>query len=297
MIYDIASILNKANFPKEVFDIVYNDFLKVINSERREDVFSLVESYEKEAISYDEVTDSLKHIFLSFSINEYTVYLLVLSLLVIALEKHYIKKGLPLSVYDDVVRDLWYKAIDCESQKGFWGVNGFNWFKEYFEFKKFGFLKLQYQLGHFYGNATIDGIEINEGDNVLYVHIPRTGGKLDYEGVRESYAQASSFINKYFPEFFNGKPVVFVFRSWMLFNKWKEVLPPNGNFMRFCADYQIVGEALYDDYSTAWRIFYKPYNGNPDEMPQDTPLQRACLDLIKKGEKLGYAKGVMVYTG
>ncbi len=297
MKYDILPILEKADFSNEVKELLYKSFIKAINSDKKDEIYCLVESFEKGAISYDNVTDSLKTIFLSFGINEYMVYLLVLAILLIVLEKFYIAKSLPLSVYFDVVKDLKYKALDCEGRFGVWGINGFSWFKEYFEYKKFPFGKLQYQLGHFYGKAMVDGVEINEGDNVLYVHVPRTGGRLDYESVRESYDKVNSFIREFFPDFFGSGRTILVFRSWMLFSKWKEVLPPNGNFMKFCADYKIVGEAFYDDYSTAWRVFYKPYNGCPDEMPQDTSLQRACLDLIKKGEKLGYAKGVLIYNG
>ena len=294
MDFDILSILNKAEFSGEVIDLLYNDFQKAINSDKKGEIYSLVESFSKSAISYDEVTDSLKTIFLSFDINEYTACLLTLALLLIVLEKTYIDKNLPLSVYFDVLRDLRYKALDCEGRFNVWGINGFSWFKEYFEFKKFPFGKLQYQLGHFNGDAEVNGVKINDGDNVLYVHVPRTGGKLDYESVRESYSMVDNFIKKYFPEYFNGKPTILVFRSWMLFEKWKEVLPANGNFMRFCSDYEIVGRADYEDYSTAWRIFYKPYENNPEEMPQDTSLQKACLDLIKRGEKLGFAKGVYI---
>ncbi len=101
-------------------------------------------------------------------------------------------------------------------------------------------------------------------------------------------------LKKYYPEYFGNKPTIVVFRLWMLFDKWKEVLPANSNFVRFCADYEVVAEADHEDHSTAWRIFYKEYKGNIDEMPQDTTLQRACLDIIKKGEKLGYAKGVYI---
>ena len=294
MNFDILKILEKAEFDILVKEALYNDFLKAINGGKKDEIYSLVERFSKGAISYDDVTDSLKTIFLSFSINEYTACLLTLSLLLIVLEKTYIDKKLPLSVYIDVARDLKYKALDCEGRFGVWGINGFNWFKEYFEFKKFPFGKLQYQLGHFYGDTVVDGVEIKDGDNVLYVHVPRTGGKLDYDSVRNSYAMVDSFIKKYFPDYFGGKPTILVFRSWMLFDKWKEVLPASGNFMRFCADYKIVGRADYEDYSTAWRIFYKPYENNPEEMPQDTTLQRACLDLIKKGEKLGFAKGVYI---
>lgn len=294
MKFDILSILEKAEFDISVKEVLYKDFLKAINSDKKDEIYSLIESFSNSAISYEEVTDSLKTIFISFSINEYTACLLILSLLLIVLEKKYAHKKLPLSVYIDVVKDLKYKALDCEGRFGVWGINGFNWFKEYFEFKKFPFDKLQYQLGHFYGDAVVNGVEIKDGDNVLYVHVPRTGGKLDYESVRKSYDMVDNFIKKYYPEYFGDKPTILVFRSWMLFDKWKEVLPATGNFMRFCADYEIVSRADYEDYSTAWRIFYKPYDNNPDEMPQDTTLQRACLDLIKKGEKLGYAKGVYI---
>ncbi len=112
------------------------------------------------------------------------------------LKKTHLDKKLSLSVYFDVVKDLKHKALDYEGRFGVWGINGFNWFKEYFEFKKFGFGKLQFQLGHFYSNAVVGGVEINEGDNVLYVHVPRTGDKLDYESARKSYGLVDNFIKK-----------------------------------------------------------------------------------------------------
>ena len=63
-------------------------------------------------------------------------------------------------------------------------------------------------------------------------------------------------------------------------------------FYVFLRCYDVFAQGEYEDYSTAWRVFYRPYEGDISKMPQDTSLQRACAQIIQRGEKLGWGWGV-----
>jgi regulator of protease activity HflC (stomatin/prohibitin superfamily) len=54
---------------------------------------------------------------------------------------------------------------------------------------------------------------------------------------------------------------------------------------------KIIKEAEYDDYAETWRLFHTKFT-RWEDMPQDTSLQRAYVELIKRGEKTGKATGV-----
>jgi hypothetical protein len=223
-------------------------------------------------------------------IHNYTLNLLLFIFMTKRLKHNYIKRGIPLKMYDDMVLDLKYKNAECKLVKGTVGIFVPAWYSLIFKMEIFSFGILQMQLvkGFVYKD---DDIEINKDEYVLSVHIPRTGNRLEKESVDEAYRRASEFFKKKY----NLKKIVFTCFSWLLFPKNLEILKPTSNIYKFISDYKIIDVKQYEDYSDVWRLFDMDYAGDPDALPADTSLRRAYIDIIKKGGKLGCGYGVYVY--
>ena len=253
--------------------------------------FRVVESYQS-ALDYDGGLEKIRDLAVKTGVNEYTLTLLYLIFIADKLKEEYKTRGMDLQVWRDSMLDLKCKALDCMDYCGVWGTKDAPWHKQFFQLKRFGFEKLQFNLKDFANEYHKDGIHLEKESLALAVHIPQTGEKLDYESVQRAYQRAVPFFRKYFAEVFDGKPVVFFLKSWMLFDKLETVLKPQSNFMLFCKDFDVFRQDLYDDYSSVWRVFHKPYDGDISALPLDTSLQRAYAKWISDGEKIGYGWGV-----
>ena len=60
--------------------------------------------------------------------------------------------------------------------------------------------------------------------------------------------------------------------------------------------YEIFEEGTYPDYKEIWRLFDMDYTGNPDDLPADSSLRRAYINLIRSQEPTGWAEGIYVYN-
>lgn len=288
----MVDFLDDFEFCQQAKEQLLKDYDRVISSEKQNAFFNCITAYETGEISYDDGIQSIQEIAKTLNINVYSLALIYLIFLTKSLKIRYQEQGISEETWRETVADLKYKALDCEGLYGVWGVNAFSWHKGFFELTKFGFGKLQFQLTNFNNEYAKNGLSLQKDSRVVYVHVPRTGGKLDYDEVQISYQKAKAFFKSRFADIFETQPLVFVFRSWMLFEKHKDILAEQSNFMRFCNDYDVFERGEYEDYSNAWRVFYCPYDGDISKLPQNTSLQKAYAEIIQKGEKLGWGWGV-----
>ena len=251
-----------------------------------------ISEYKSGVVNYDAAIDKVKDLAGEKKISFFALALLYLIFIAEYLKIRYKKAGISENIWRDTISDLKYKAFDTKALYGVWGMKSVAFEKGVFEMKTFGFGKLQFKIEKFLGNYHKNGLHLEKHTPVLYVHVPKTGEKLDYEGVQSAYKRAAEFFKTQFRDIFKDRPMVFAFHSWLLFEKWKEVLSPQSNLMRFCGDYDVFATGEYEDYSTAWRIFDCPYEGDISKMPQDTSLRRACAQIIQREEKLGWGWGV-----
>ena len=175
--------------------------------------------------------------------------------------------------------------MECKSVYDIWGTFVPIWYKGFYQMKRFGFGKLQFEVVPFGRNYEKGGVVLTPDSRVINVHIPRTGTRLDWESLRESYRKAKEFYHQ---------PPAFVCHSWLLFPRNKEVLSPQSNLFSFLADYEIIEQGFYDDYKEVWRLFDVNYNGDVEQLPQDTSLRRAYANWIRNKEKTGWGFGVFV---
>lgn len=226
-------------------------------------------------------------------VHEYTMKLLLFICMSRTLREYYRMEGLDEEIWHTCMLDLKYKLIECRLVYGVWGSFVAGWFVGFFRLTRFGFGKLQFELIPFGRHYRREGLKLLPESNVVNIHIPRTGGRLDGESLKASYDLAAAF----FKERYGLKQVVFSCSSWLLFPRNLEVLSPDSNLRRFITGFEIVNQGEYADYKQVWRLFDTEYTGDADALPQDTSFRRAYADWIRRGERTGWAHGVFVYGG
>ncbi|MCX7804985.1 MAG: acyltransferase domain-containing protein [Planctomycetota bacterium] len=119
------------------------------------------------------------------------------------------------------------------------------------------------------------------GDPVLGTHI-QAGRPMSFEECMESYARALEFFPRHFPE----RPFrAFACSSWLLDPRYRELLPPSSNIVRFQKELYLLPLPGAHDGETFNRVFGGPVR-DLDSAPRDTSLRRAILDFYRAGGRL-----------
>ena len=281
------------DYPEEAREVLILAYDKIIEGENTEARFSkLLASYDESYdIGYGNAIDEMKEISKDAVIHEYTGALLLFICFSKKLEEYYKKSDIDREIFVTSMYDLKYKLMECKEVYGIYGSFVAGWFPGFFRLNRFGFGKLQFEIIKFGDEYTNRVIRLFPESPVINVHIPRTGGRLDEESRKRSYAMAAEF----FAEILDENPIVFVCNSWLLFPRHTEILKPGSNVLGFMSDYDIYKSGLYDDYGQVWRLFDTYYTGDVDKLPQNGSFRRAYADLIRRGEKTGWGRGVYVY--
>jgi hypothetical protein len=224
-------------------------------------------------------------------IHEYTAKLLLCICLSERLKAHFIETGLGAELWRDAMCDLRYKLIECHLVYGIWGSFVCSWFKRFFNATRFALGRLQFETIRFRKSYQKNGVTLHAESTVINVHIPRTGGRLLPDEVKDSYRQAAEF----FKERYHLDKIIFVCDSWLLYPPNAEVLSEHSNLRQFISDYDIIEWAVYPNYAQVWRLFDRNFDGDVDQLPQDSSLRRAYADWIRKGIPTGNGYGVYVY--
>ena len=225
------------------------------------------------------------------ALSPYTAYLLVLILLSESSKKVYAERGVSLEMWRSNMLDLKYNCDSCILLKGVYGTFFPEWPLRFFAATRFTFGKLQFETGCFGREYEKDGIRLSSDDTVIYIHIPRTGERLAPEDVDASAEVASAF----FKERYGIKDVVFACHSWLLYPENKHILSEGSNLYSFISRFEIINVEEDPTYKDFWRVFDRDYNGDTEDLPQDTSVRRAYAAWVRAHKPFGVALGVWVY--
>ncbi len=133
--------------------------------------------------------------------------------------------------------------------------------------------------------------EINDEENAVSIHIPGDAD-LSEEKLEASYAQQAAFFREYFPEA-AGRPRMC--DSWLLSPALKDLLPPDSRILSFAAHFQIT--KVDPDATDYLEWVYKLAAGQqdhvkPEDLREDTSLQRKMKAYLERGGKVGIAWGI-----
>jgi hypothetical protein len=124
---------------------------------------------------------------------------------------------------------------------------------------------------------------LKPGDPTIGFHMPASG-PLDHGACGESLARAVTFFTKHYPE----RPFkAFNCASWLLDNQLPDVLPRDGNIVRFQRETYLVPAPGATDGQTLDRVFpaYAITPQSLDHAPNKTSLQKAFIKELKAGRK------------
>ncbi len=215
------------------------------------------------------------------------------------LRRIYEKKGLPLEIYRDTMKDLRYKLMECYKMHGVWGSFVASWFYGAFVLDRFEIGRLQYEFSTHYTSesTTYCGIElIKDKTPVINLHIP-SSGPLTQASVDDSLSRAYKFMEKYYPDYIIDGKMVVECGSWLLFKEHEKFLPEGSNIRRFMDNFDIVHYWYDDGFGDCWRIFNMDWNHDPSSLPRNSSLQRAYAEWLEKGNRAGEGHGILIYDG
>lgn len=255
-----------------------NDFVDICNS------------YECDNYDFTKIIEDTKNLAESKNISAYSGYMLLFICMAPLLYKRYEQKGINDKIFYDTMRDLKYKLDECFLVHKKWGTFVPKWYKGFFEMRIFALGRLQFEINHTWFDCTVDGVNIPKGTKVLSVHIPRTNTKLSHDLVLESYESAKQFFKNEFCD-----KVIFICNSWLLYPANRTIYKDGSNLAQFYDDFTIVQSGEYQDYSEVWRLFDRLYDGNPENLPNDTSLRRAYIERIKSEQPIGHGTGVIIF--
>jgi hypothetical protein len=257
----------------------------------KKDFEALISEYESSYdIDYTYAMEKMKELSLTSGVHEYTGALLLFLCYTRGLRKYYDKQGISHEIFRDTVLDLRYKLDECLCVKGVCGSFVAKWFVGFFKLERFALGRLQFEIIEFGSEYNRNGLHLSPDSRVLNVHIPRTGTRLDRESTLDSYKRAADFYRPIL-----GDKIAFVCSSWLLFPKHNEILGQKSNLLTFINDYDIIASGEYLNYNEVWRLFDTEFDGDVTHLPADSSLRRAYIDLISRGEKTGWGKGVFEY--
>ncbi|MBO4594644.1 MAG: DUF5596 domain-containing protein [Clostridia bacterium] len=289
----IDGFIRKFEFPEEAAEVLGISSEKIFSDKAAAELFkSIIKDYEFDmCCNFGKIWEKAEKISERITIDDFTVKLLVIIGLSDALRKYYKEKGVSENIWFDSMSDVKNKMIECKLLYGIWGTFVADWFEGFFKMRLFGMGRLQFEIKTTGRKLEIGEAVINSDENVLFVHIPRIGTKLDRTETERSYENAARFFKPYFSTGF----IPFYCQSWLLFSTTLSFLSPESNIYKFAKDYTIIENVSYEDYSQVWRLFDRFYEGDINGLPQDTSLRKKYAEHIKSGGKFGYGTGVYLY--
>lgn len=217
-------------------------------------------------------------------ISVYTADMLMLILAAQPLKDKYAQNGYSEELYYDTMCDLTYKLTECRKLHGVWGTFVTDWFRWFYQLKRFTLGRLQYEMRI----SEFDYKDkVKKGDKVIYCHIP-SSGPITPESVTDSLNRAYDFYGC------DGELIV-ACSSWMLYPPHYDLFPENSNIRKFYDMFDIFSTKEMGTHDL-WRFFYKENIEDITEEDIKTRLHRNFYDFVKAGNPMGSGLGVIVYN-
>ncbi len=292
----LTLLVEKADMPQEAARAISDCSVEIARSPRL--LSALEELLGRQRLpdtgNYLEALTELDCLAESFAVNRFTLHAVFLVCCFERLLPLYIEGGLGVELFFNTAADLACKLRECRELKGVWGVLVAYWYKAFFELKRFGLGRFEYEPIELPFDIEFpDGEPLKRGTTVLKLHIPSSGVSLESSLRLASYRRALEFFK---PEFGNGR-AVFVCRSWLLFPELCAELPKRSNIVDFYGDFSFIREEITDSFEDAWRVFGASANGPVAALPEDTELRRVLKRRLEAGSPVGLGFGAFRFDG
>lgn len=288
-------LMEKTDFPQEAKDCFLQAGEKLRSLNQEEALDGAVTFFYENNFDTAMTQPLLDVIAEETGISAYTLWELLLMEAAKPAKEAYLSKGVPEEVYWDTFADLKYKAVECKNVHGVWGNFVAFWYHIFFtaDIVKLG--RLEFEDRTYQGDEPYEknGYVLNPGDPVKSVHIPSSGEPFDREARLDSYKKAYAL----FREELQGKPLVCVCNSWLLYPPYKEILSPTSNVVSFSEDWDVISGTDTETFDDAWRVFLADSEKAPEQWSEDTSMRRAFKKWVVEGGKSGFGKGILIFDG
>ena len=189
----------------------------------------------------------------------------------------------------DIPEKIWTDTMKCyprfiKEHRRSYGTDGFDryfWTTRQRDAKLFRIGALEYEMA-----------VKEDGQKVIDLHIP-SDVVLDPEALDLSVSDARTFFRTYFPEWAD---VPMECGSWLLSPRLKELLPETSRILMFQRAFDIYETNLEDASALEW-VFYvaggQRLTFRPEDLPENTSLQKKLKALYLEGVNPGEARGVL----
>ncbi len=207
----------------------------------------------------------------------------------------YRESQLDEELFVDLLKDFKLKNDSCLSLHGYCGVTSTDWYVFFFRIKRFALGRFHYDVVEFNHDCFCQsGVSLKRNDKVVTVHIP-TGGKLTKEIRYDSYRKAYQFFQR--QKLFSDGILKLVCHSWIFYGPYKDLYPKTSNLYDFTEDFTLLYNEEQKTFQDGWRIFGSKFNENPDDLPQETSLQKAFAQYMKQNDRFGVGYVVLLFDG
>ena len=226
-------------------------------------------------------------------ISPYSIYLIFFMYCSKRLLDRYKEENISIEIYWNTMLELKCKLVTTYDIYGVWGSFVGDWFFWFFNLKRFGIGRLQYERISFPYNCYRKGkYLIKKGDTVYNTHIP-SSGPLKREEVIESFKRAFRF----YKHELKNIPMVIVCDTWLIYPDNKKFFPNDSNIIHFMELFDII-DVKHDRIPLpSRRVFGKDYKKPFEQLPQNTSLQKAFVNWFSAGNTTGEAYGVIIFDG
>ena len=288
----IKYFMEKIEFPQEAQEVFLNLCRKIEHvTGHREKLKELADRFMSGET--DGVYDELDVLAETMNVHSYTMSLMLMLWCGEELLVKYKEEEIPEEIYWDSMSDLKFKLMECYQVYGIWGTFVRSWYPGFYQMTRFALGRLQYEYSDFKLNRyEVDGNILKKDDRVINMHIP-SSGSFSKEKRLDSYKRAFEF----YKDDFGGKPIPMVCNSWLLYPQHREFLPEHLNIRSFMEDFTYIESETEEKFENAWRVFGKESMKAPNELPQNTSLQKAYAEHLMAGGKTGSGYGIFFFDG
>ena len=288
----IQDFLSHYPYSKEAVDFYTNTVKKINENEAfADEIMLLAKDYMAETLPMYKVIMALEATAEKYNFNVFVLDgIFVLAASEILLE-HYLKKGYPAQLFYDTMTDFYCKTYECIKNRGVFGTFVLSWYEVIFKMSAIALGRFIYEKIPFDEDfVTKSGYVIKKDRPVYSFHIPSSGVSLTDQVRFDSYKRAYDF----FKEELSDGVLVLHCSSWLLNPDHEEMLPADSNIVKFGKDFEIYNVSYLED---SWRIFGASSMEPVENWPEDSSLQKAYKTWLLNGNKIKYAKGVIVFDG
>ncbi|WP_029137295.1 acyltransferase domain-containing protein [Nakamurella lactea] len=191
--------------------------------------------------------------------------------------------GVPDRIGRATLADLGRQAYVFGKRYGTPGFDKQNWLTLHFTGRLYQLGRLQFERfsagADVAASAGAAGLSVQQGDPVLFVHIPRFLGGLTPAACDASIRAARDFFAAHFPD--ERHPIA-VCASWLLDPQLTGYLDERSNIVAFQRRFTLAGPPRVDDVSALEFTFDEP-DRPLDELPRTSRLERAIADVLAAG--------------